>query len=111
MRFAEERPDAARTLLIVPRTDPVAARISREIQQGATAGISALLDSYLPGAERWKLQASAEFVKVGLHALAEWWLDNPRHSREDVVDLVMNILWVGFRDLKHGRPKAGKSDE
>src|SRR5437764_5550411 len=43
LQFVEQQPDAARVLLIVPRGDAAAARLSRKVQAGATAGISRLL--------------------------------------------------------------------
>lgn len=93
--FVEEQPDAARVLLVVPRGDPVAARVSSEIQAGASAGIARLLAPALPRREPWRIAAAAEFFKAGLHALAEWWLDNPGPSRADLVNIVMESTSLG----------------
>jgi AcrR family transcriptional regulator len=98
--FVEESPDAARVLLAVPYGDPLAVKISREVQTRASAGIAELLAPYLPKSESWRLHAAAEFLKAGLHALADWWLKNPGPSRPQLVDLVMSISWVGFRSSR-----------
>jgi AcrR family transcriptional regulator len=97
LEFVERQPDAARVLLAVPRGDPRAAKLSREVQAGASAGISRLLVSYMPDSAPWRLQAATEFLKEGLHAIGEWWLENPGPSRAELVDVVMRIVWVGFR--------------
>jgi AcrR family transcriptional regulator len=98
--FVEDQPDAAKILLIVPQGNPVTARLSRAVQQGATAGISRLLKSYLPAGASWQYEAAGEFLKEGLHALAKWWLTNPGPSRDEIVDLVMTACWAGFQRAK-----------
>lgn len=97
LRFVEDEPDAARVLLMVPSGDPVAAGVSREVQAGASAGIAALLGVFMPGAPRWRLRAATEFLKEGLHALATWWLENPDRTRDEIVDVVMGVVWPGLR--------------
>src|SRR4051812_41707106 len=72
--FVEQQPDAARILLIVPHGNPVTVKLSRSVQQGATAAISQLLQSYLPPGGTWQYEAAGEFFKEGLHALAKWWM-------------------------------------
>jgi AcrR family transcriptional regulator len=98
--FVEDQPDAAMILLIVPQGNPVTLKLSRAVQQGATAAISMLLKSYLPAGGTWQYEAAGEFLKEGLHALAQWWLDNPGPSRDEIVDLVMKACWTGFRKAK-----------
>jgi AcrR family transcriptional regulator len=98
--FVEDQPDAAMILLIVPQGNPVTIRLSRAVQQGATAAISKLLKSYLPAGGTWQYEAAGEFLKEGLHALAQWWLNNPGPSRDEIVDLVMKACWTGFQKGK-----------
>jgi AcrR family transcriptional regulator len=95
LQFVEGQPDAARVLLMVPRDDMAAAKISREVQAGAAAGIAALLAAVIPGNPSWRRQAAAEFLKEGLHAVAEWWLENPGPSRQEIVDVVTGLVWSG----------------
>jgi AcrR family transcriptional regulator len=98
--FVQEQPDAAMILLIVPLGNPVTLRLSRAVQQGATAAISRLLKSCLPAGGTWQYEAAGEFLKEGLHALAQWWLNNPGPSRDEIVDLVMTACWTGFQKGK-----------
>jgi AcrR family transcriptional regulator len=98
--FVEAQPDAAKILLIVPQDNPVTVRLSRDVQQGATAAISRLLKSYLPAGPGWQHEAAGEFLKEGLHALAKWWLSHPGPARDDIVDIVMKACWTGFRGAK-----------
>jgi AcrR family transcriptional regulator len=97
--FVEERPDAARLLLIVPQGNRVTLRLSRAVQREATAGIAQLLKSYSPRGEAWRHVAAGEFLKEGLHAVAIWWLDNPGPRREEIVDIVMETCWGGLQRM------------
>lgn len=97
LEFVEQEPKAARVLLTVPATDPMAAKVSREVQAGASAGIAALLAEAMPGRTPWHLQATAAFLKEGLHAVAVWWLDHPGPSREEIAALVLDTAWQGLK--------------
>lgn len=97
LEFVEQTPDAARVLLTIPMGDPVAAKVSREVQAGASAGIAALLAEFMPGRAPWRLEAATAFLKEGLHAIAVWWLDHPGPSRTEIVDVVLDIAWLGLR--------------
>ncbi len=99
--FVEAQPDAAKILLIVPQGNPATLKLSRDVQQGATAAISQLLKSYLPAAKRWQYEAAGEFLKEGLHALAKWWLSHPGPNRDDIVDIVMKACWTGFQPVRN----------
>jgi AcrR family transcriptional regulator len=103
LQFVEREPDAARVLLTIPRGDPGAAKVSRAVQAGASAGIARLLVSFMPGSAPWRLQVATEFLKAGLHAIGEWWLENPGPTREELVDVVMRIVWLGFHQKVSGR--------
>jgi len=97
LQFIEQSPDAARVLLMIPAGDPVAAKLSHEIQAGASAGIAGLLADLMPDHTLWRLQGTSEFLKEGLHAVAVWWLDHPGPSREELVDIVVRIAWFGLQ--------------
>src|SRR5215207_1499997 len=66
--YVEERPAAARVLLVVPRGEPALAEVSRRVQAEATAGIAALLAAEpgllagAPDRER-RLELVTEFLK------------------------------------------------
>lgn len=92
LQFVERQPDAARVLLTLRRGDAAAAKVSREVQAGASAGTANLLALVMPESPPWRLRAAAEFLKEGLHAVAKWWLENPGPSREDLVDVVTGLV-------------------
>jgi len=97
LQFVEREPDAARVLLTVPSGDPAAAKLSRKVQAGASAGLGALLVTVMPERAPWRVQAATEFLKEGLHAVAIWWLANPGPSRQEIVDVITRIVWAGLQ--------------
>jgi AcrR family transcriptional regulator len=97
LQFVEQEPYAARVLLTVPSGDPLAARLSRKVQAGATASLGALLVAFMAERTPWRLQAATEFLKEGLHAVAIWWLANPGPSREEIMEVITRIVWHGLR--------------
>src|SRR4051794_29162592 len=99
--FVEERPAAARVLLVTHRGARELQDASRDVQAEATARITALLAAepeLLPDApdrER-RLELFAEFMKQGIHGLAEWWSKHPGVPRAVLVDAVMDVAWTGL---------------
>lgn len=96
LQFADENPDAIRVLLLVPQTSVVAAALAKEVQAGASAGIASLLLVYWRPSKTCRLAAAAEFLKAGLHALAQWRIDGGEATRPEVVDMVMQLVWRGL---------------
>jgi AcrR family transcriptional regulator len=101
--FVEQRPSAARVLLFTPVGEPEVVDAAREVQAGATAAIAALLmaepDLFpkTPDRER-RIELVAEFMKQGLHGLAEWWSQHPQTPREALVGAATDLVWFGLRD-------------
>jgi len=94
--FVEERPTGARLLFVVPKTDPVAAEAAAIVQRQARETIAARLSPLLRGRKPWQKDLAALHFQKGLHALAEWWLDNPVIPRSDLVDEAFSLSWLGF---------------
>jgi AcrR family transcriptional regulator len=100
--YVEQRPAAARVLLLVPGGAPEALEASRVVQGQVTARLAALLGAereLLPSApdrER-RLELFAEFAKQGLHGLAEWWAAHPDVPRSVLVEAAIDVLWAGLR--------------
>jgi len=105
-RFADEHPEAMRVLLLIPQTSATAAMLSKKVQAGATAGIASFLHMLCRPMESGKLDAAAEFLKAGLHALAEWRIDGRPTTREEIVELVMQVVWQGLG--ASGRDRSGR---
>lgn len=101
--FVEEQPAAARVLLVAPRGEPELQDASRQVQAEATARLAALLaaepDLLAGAADRERrLELFMEFMKQGLHGLAEWWSEHPDVPRAALVDAVMDVAWRGLED-------------
>jgi AcrR family transcriptional regulator len=101
--YAVEKPDAMRVLLQVPKTNRVAAAISKNIQSGASASIASMMQANWPKAERWRLLAATEFIRGGLRALADWAIDETTPSVEQLVRVVMSLIWSGLASSERPR--------
>ena len=93
--FVEQQPGAARLLFSIPRGDQIAAEAAREVQAGATASIARILGARFRDRMIGN-EAAAEFLKAGLHGLAQWWLEHPDLDRDELVETVMAIAWAGL---------------
>jgi AcrR family transcriptional regulator len=100
--YVEEKPAAARVLLVAPRGRPELIQASRRVQAEATARLAALLarePELLRGVRgrARRLELTTEFIRQGLHGLAEWWSEHPQVPRRVVVDAAMDAAWLGLR--------------
>jgi AcrR family transcriptional regulator len=102
--WVEEHPEAARVLLVPPRGDPEVEAHSRRVQREATTALTQLLAAeprLLAGARdrRRRLELFTEFMKSGMHGLAEWWAEHPGTPPAVLVDAVTDVVWtwVGAR--------------
>jgi len=99
--YVEERPAAARVLLVAPRGEPELFEAAARVQEQATAALTALLAAepdLLPGVRdrRRRLELFTEFLKQGMHGLAEWWAEHPGTPRRLLVDATMDVAWAGL---------------
>ncbi len=105
-RFVEEDPFVWRFLFRDPPSDPEIAAAHRRVQERATAGIAGLVSSSLPisesvldvPAERaaWMVAKASQEATQGL---AEWWWEHREVPREQVVELLLALLWNGLGGL------------
>lgn len=105
-RYAQQQPDAVRVLLQVPQTDMAATRLWHRVQRGATVGIAALLGTVWRADESPEQFAAAEFLKSGLHALAQWRLTHPELEPSALVRVVMQVAWTGLGQAPQRRVHA-----
>jgi AcrR family transcriptional regulator len=114
-RFVEEDPFVWRFLFRDPPSDPEIAAAHRRVQERATAGIAELVRVAAPRADS-VLGVPAEratwmVAKVSQEAtqgLAEWWWEHSEVPREEVVELLLALLWEGQRALvERSRRSAG----
>lgn len=99
--FAEQNPAAIRVLLSPPRDEKKLFRAIQRIQDEATLSILRMIaEAGVPEpdheleAEQLKIQV--EFIKQGLHALAEWRTQHAEISRELVTDAVSKLIRHGL---------------
>jgi AcrR family transcriptional regulator len=105
-RFVEEDPFVWRFLFRDPPSDPEIAVAHRRVQERATAGIAGLLASNITNAEPvldvpperavWMIAKASQEATQGL---AEWWWEHREVPREQVVGLLLALLWEGFGGL------------
>jgi AcrR family transcriptional regulator len=105
--YVEERPDAARVLLVVPRGEPELADATRRVQAEATGTLARVLLSeprLLAGVRDRgnRVELMTEFMKQGIHGLAEWWSQNPGTPRRALVEATMDVVWSGLE--RQARP-------
>jgi len=99
--FAEENPAAIRILLLPYQDEKKLCRAIQVIQDEATASImKMILDAGVRvpdndvGIEQLKIQV--EFIKQGLHALAEWRIQHPSVSRDAIVAAISKLICSGL---------------
>lgn len=97
--FVKDNPDAIRVLLLVPYGATESLEASRSVQKGASAGIANFLGPLLRGQTTQDIEAAAEFLKRGLHALAEWWLGHPEVPIAHMIELGVTLSWSGISRL------------
>lgn len=100
--YVEQRPAAARVLLVTPRGEPELTEAAALVQAQATAALTDLLvaeAALLPGARnrRRRIELITEFLKQGLHGLAEWWAEHPDTPKRALVDAALDVAWSGLR--------------
>jgi len=107
LTLAEDSPDAMKILVVVPRGNPQAAAAARAVQSTAVLGIAAMLKRTAPDAPEWRLNAAAQFILSGLHAIALWWLENGPVEKKALVDLTATLLWNGVSAIEAGPVQTG----
>jgi len=99
--FAEKNPAAIRILLSPPRDEKKLYRAIQALQDEATTAIMKMM--LAAGVQRpetelrtTELKIQAEFVKRGLHALAEWRIQHAAVPRDVVIDAVTKLICSGL---------------
>ncbi len=96
--LVEDDPSAARVLLISSKAPLPIATICRRVQVDATIGIAQIMRSHSSSnaAEtEQQLFLKAEFIKKGMHGLAEWWLENSSVPRSEIEQVLFRFLNQG----------------
>jgi AcrR family transcriptional regulator len=104
--FVEEHPAAVRVLFASPRETPELVADSRRVQAEATVRIAGTL-STTPQLARRRApvpELYGEFLKAGLHALAEWWMQHPDVPRRRIVDAGVDLVWGALGEGASDQP-------
>lgn len=107
LAFAEENPSALR-LLTRNVDDPVAGRALDRLREEAAAACAELMISDAPPPREGDLDIEttvailAHLIAGGVQFLAGWWLDQRDLPRERVVEVLMDLYWVGLERLTAG---------
>jgi AcrR family transcriptional regulator len=93
--YVEANPYAGRLMFQDATGLPEVAAFTRSTQAAARREIVAILradpDVHLPDQA---LEPVAEMIRASSIALANWWTDHPRLSRQEIVDIALS-LWSG----------------
>lgn len=93
-------PGNAWTVLTLNVSDPEIADYQRELRGRATGALADLLAgdprAAESGLDRKELEQLAEIIAGGAEALANWWSQNPKAERAELVSLMMGFVWSGF---------------
>jgi AcrR family transcriptional regulator len=105
--YVEHRPEAVQVLFVIPRGEPELRpqwdRVQAEVTQTLAGMLISEPDLLADESDReTRLELFTEFLKKGLHGLAEWWSAHPEVNRETIVDVVFDTVWSGLRAQHSG---------
>jgi AcrR family transcriptional regulator len=104
--FVEERRDAWR-MLFRDASDPETSAVLGRMVEQVTVEVTGLI-SQDPGARRLEhaddqaLRLLAEMLVGGIQSMANWWTENPRVPRGQMVEIAMDFAWLGLERLSRG---------
>jgi AcrR family transcriptional regulator len=107
--FVEEHRFTWRMLFRDPPSDPEVASAYIRLERQATAGIAAFIEAGAgtalagyPDPER-ATQMFAEALKAAQNGLAAWWYEHPEVARDEIVERLLDLCWVGLERVAEGR--------
>jgi len=102
LEFVSDRSNAWRVLALHV-SDPELADYQRSLRARATGALASLLAADARtarnGLTRAQLEQLSEVIVGGAEALANWWSQNPRAERAELVSLLTAFAWSGFEQL------------
>jgi AcrR family transcriptional regulator len=103
--FVEERRDAWR-MLFRDASDPETSAVLGRMVEQVTVEVTGLI-SQDPGARRLEgadhaLRLLAEMLVGGVQSMANWWTENPKVPRAQMVEIAMDFAWLGLERLSRG---------
>lgn len=98
--FLRDRPLAPRMLRLDSTTDADIADAGRQMRELAYSGIAALIKPQNRSRDPRsadKFDMAVTVLVSAVIGLAEWWLDHPDVTSEELVTTAMELLWPGIR--------------
>lgn len=106
--FVETHPFAWRTIFRDRSSDPAIAAAGTEMHRRVTSGIVAMfrtepeIAARLENGDPERLEMYAEQLKMAMAGLASWWWEHRDRSREEMVDALWDLTWLGIERLALG---------
>ena len=106
--YVESHPFAWRMVFADTSGDPDVQALHTEIQAQSRLALIPLLaelegvECVAGGSDERSLEMAVELLRSAIAGLALWWHDHRDIPREQVVDAVMNALWLGFERTGRG---------
>lgn len=106
--YVEEHRFAWRLLFRDPPSNPDVANAYSRLNDQATAGIAIFLRSGDPGAlasyadPEQVAEIFAEGLKAAQNGLAAWWYEHPEVPREEIVERLLDLTWIGLERVAAG---------
>jgi AcrR family transcriptional regulator len=108
-RYVEAHPYAARMFFFDTTGDADARAVHREVAQGGLGQLGGIMAGQAgAGLPPHIFEMASEVMRAGLAGLAIWWLDHPEVSREEVVFVAVNTVWVGLERALAGEAWVGE---
>ncbi len=109
-RYVQSHPFAPRMYFVETTGLPEARAMHEEIQGQARLALAAILGGEAAGLATTggdgepdpSLEMAAEVMRAGLTGLATWWLGRPEVSREQIVAIALDVVWVGLERVSAG---------
>ena len=107
-RYVEGHPYAARMYFVETTGIAEIQAVHEQIQAEARAGLALILGNQPGGAtlagsgDPLALEMAAEVIRSGLTGLAIWWLGHPEVERARIVEVALNVVWVGLERAARG---------
>ena len=100
--YVEEHPFAPRMYFAETTGIPEVREVHDRIQREARAMLAQILgvqpggSTLAGGPDPEALEMAAEVMRAGLTGLGIWWLEHPHVPRARIVEVALNVVWVGL---------------
>jgi AcrR family transcriptional regulator len=107
-QYVETHPYAARMYFVETTGIAEIQAVHEQIQAEARTGLGLILGGQPRGAtlagsdDPLALEMAAEVIRSGLTGLAIWWLGHPQVERDRIVEVALNVVWIGLERAARG---------